>query len=452
VRAALSGLTTRGRCFLAAGGAAALCALVLGERDLLRVAAFLLALPLVAVAVVSRTSYRLACSRVLRPARIQAGQDAEVELQLDNVSRLPSGLLLMEDTLPYVLGRRPRFVLDRVEPRGVRHVSYPVHAETRGRYPIGPLAVRLTDPFGLCELPRSFTTIDTLTVTPVVTPLPSARIGGDWVGGGDSSARAIAVHGEDDAATREYRQGDDLRKVHWRSTARTGELMVRREEQPWQSRAALLLDARASAHRGDGAGSSFEWAVSAVASIAVHLSAAGYSLRVLSDNGLDLVHGSAGSGGVVLDVLSEVQPSRSRTLAPAVGTLRRAGTEGVLVTVLGALDVAEAEQLARVRVGGATCIAVLVDSGSWTAQSSTSSAATARYAATSRLLAAAGWRVLEARPGTTLATLWSQAASKPGVTAPGLARSEAAYTEASADHPTPAQPDPASTTVLGTAV
>jgi len=230
--------------------------------------------------------------------------------------------------------------------------------------------------------------------------------------------------------------------------------MVRREEQPWQSRAALLLDARASAHRGDGPSSSFEWAVSAVASIAVHLSAAGYSLRVLSDSGLDLVHGSAGSGGVVLDVLSEVQPSRSRTLAPAVTTLRRAGAEGVLVTVLGALDVAEAEQLARVRVGGATCIAVLVDTGSWTAQSATSSSATAaRYNATSRLLAAAGWRVLEARPGTSLATLWSQASGKPGVTAPVEARSEAAYAEASSGHPTPAQPDPAHpTAVLGTAV
>ena len=60
-----------------------------------------------------------------------------------------------------------------------------------------------------------------------------------------------------------YRDGDELRRVHWRSTARHGELMVRREEQRWRNRAVLLLDTRARAHSGTGAGSSFEFAVSA---------------------------------------------------------------------------------------------------------------------------------------------------------------------------------------------
>ena len=61
MRAALSGLTTRGRCLLAAGAAASLCGVALGERDLLRVAVFLVALPLVAAAVVARTRFRLSC-------------------------------------------------------------------------------------------------------------------------------------------------------------------------------------------------------------------------------------------------------------------------------------------------------------------------------------------------------------------------------------------------------
>ncbi len=105
--------------------------------------------------------------------------------------------------------------------------------------------------------------------------------GGTWGGAGDSLARAAAVSGEDDIATREYRDGDDLRRVHWRSTAKRGELMVRREEQPRQMRATVLLDARARGHRGDGPASSFEWAVSAAASVAVHFT--------------DLKHGSGWS-------------------------------------------------------------------------------------------------------------------------------------------------------------
>ena len=167
--AALSGLTTRGRCLLAAGIALGVCSVALGQRDLLRAAVFLVALPLAAVAVVSRTRYRLACSRHLDPPRVEAGRPATVRLRLDNVSRLPSGVLLMEDALPYTLGGRPRFVLDKVEPRGVRDVSYPVRADVRGRYTVGPLSVRLTDPFGLVELSRSFAQTDDLVAR---VPLP----------------------------------------------------------------------------------------------------------------------------------------------------------------------------------------------------------------------------------------------------------------------------------------
>ncbi len=123
-------------------------------------------------------------------------------------------------------------------------MAYTVRADVRGRYEVGPLVVRLTDPFGLCELTRSFPSVDKLTVIPQVVALPSVRLAGEYAGTGDSRARSVAVHGEDDAATREYRRGDDLRRVHWKSTARVGELMVRREEQPWESRATVVLDTR----------------------------------------------------------------------------------------------------------------------------------------------------------------------------------------------------------------
>ncbi len=414
-RAALGGLTTRGRCLLAAGVALAACAVLLGQRDLLRVAVFLVALPIAAVAVVARTRYRLACTRRLDPPRVEAGRPATVRLRLDNVSRLPSGVLLMEDALPYTLGGRPRFVLDKVEPAGVRDVSYPVRSDVRGRFVIGPLAVRLTDPFGLCELTRAFAATDDLVVTPVVSQLPSVRLGGDWVGGGETSARSVATSGTDDAATREYRHGDDLRKVHWRSTARVGELMVRREEQPFQSRATLLLDGRASAHRGEGPGSSFEWAVSAVASIGVVLARSGFSLSVVRETGEDVVPlGVAVTEGLVLDSLASVQSQRtSHTVEPVVTRLRRTGVDGVLVAVIGALEPAEAERLVRLRTGGGASIAVLLDTDSWAPGAAGARVVAERaFQATATLLTGAGWRVLRVSHGTTLASIWPLAGGR----------------------------------------
>jgi len=409
-----AGLTTRGRCLLAAGLALAVCALVLGQRDLMRVAVFLVTLPLAAVAVVVRTRYRLSCTRHLEPPRVEAGHAATVRLRLDNVSRLPSGVMLMEDALPYALGGRPRFVLDRVEPQGVRDVSYPVTSPARGRFTVGPLAVRLTDPFGLCELTRAFAATDDLVVTPVVVRLPPVRLGGDWAGGGDAAARSVASSGTDDVATREYRHGDDLRKVHWRSTARVGELMVRQEEQPFQSRATLLLDGRHEAHRGEGPDASFECAVSAVASVGAALAGSGFSLRVVRDTGEELTPaGMPVTEGVVLDMLATVQASLGVSLEPAVDRLRRGGIGGVLVAVLGRLDVPEAERLARLRVGTGVCVAVLLDTATWgPVRGRGREPVPADTEPARAVLSAAGWRVLVLPHGTGLDELWPLAAGR----------------------------------------
>ncbi|MGZ4591858.1 MAG: DUF58 domain-containing protein, partial [Actinomycetes bacterium] len=329
MRDALRGLTTRGRSFLAAGVAVFAAAVALAQQDLMRVAVLLISLPLVSAWVVARTRYRLSSTRRLSAARTPAGQESAVTLRLDNISRLPTGLLLVEDRVPYVLGSRPRFVLDRIEPRGRSEVTYVVRSDVRGRYQLGPLSIRLTDPFGMCELHRSFSARDTLVVTPQVEQLPAAQLAGEWAGSGESRARAVASSGEDDAGTREYRQGDDLRRVHWRSTARLGQLMVRREEQPWQSRCTILLDSRALAHAGEGPASSFEWAVSAAASMGVHLVRSGYHVRLLTDTGAHVSSDgrdatSVGNDfeGALLDALAVMSTSANESCRDAAATLR----------------------------------------------------------------------------------------------------------------------------------
>jgi uncharacterized protein DUF58 len=365
MRSMLAGFTTRGTSFLAAGFAAGLVGLLLGERNLLSIGAMLFILPLLSALAAGRARYRLSCLRQISPARVPAGHTTRVTVRLENISRLPTGLLLAEDAIPYALGTRPRYVLDGVERGGVRELSYPLRSDLRGKFTIGPLEVRIADAFGLVELGRSFSSTTTLVVTPRVVPLPPAAIGSSWVGEGDGRTRASAAAGEDDVVPRVYRDGDELRRVHWRSTARYGELMVRREEQRWRNRAMLLLDTRMDAHSGTGVSSSFEYAISALASIGVLIARGGMDGTLITD--LGAVSASGLFEDILLDSLSVVQPSRARDLSGGLAAVRQGGS-GLLIVVAGRLSAAAARQLAASRSGGGEAIALLLAVSTWSGQ------------------------------------------------------------------------------------
>ena len=172
MREALSGLTVRGRAFVAAGTTAVVCAVLLGQPALTRVGILVLALPLVTAAFIGRSRYRLALVRTVSPQLVSAGQPAHVNLTLTNEGRTPSGVLLLEDHVPYVLGTRPRFVLEGIGHGWKRHVRYQVRSDVRGHFEIGPMSVRVSDPFGLVELGRAFRTTVPLTVTPRTVAAP----------------------------------------------------------------------------------------------------------------------------------------------------------------------------------------------------------------------------------------------------------------------------------------
>ncbi|MER5965542.1 DUF58 domain-containing protein [Streptomyces sp. NPDC002057] len=416
LRAALGGLTTRGRSFLAAGVAAAACAYVLGQADLLRVGLLLATLPLICVLVLHRTRYRVATSRLLTPQRVEAGSEARVQLRMENVSKLPTGLLMLQDHVPYMLGPRPRFVLDRVEAGGRREVSYRVRSDLRGRFPLGPLQLRLNDPFGMCELTRSFSAYDTLTVVPRTEALPPVKLSGEASGHGEGRQRSLALAGDDDIIPRAYRHGDDLRRVHWRSTARYGELMVRREEQPQRARCTVLLDTRGIAYQGVGPDAAFEWAVSGAASSLVHMLERGYAVRLVTDTGSSVpgegsegfaasAQDSAESAGLMMDTLAVVDHSEGGSLSRASDILR-GGDEGLLIAFLGDLDEEQAALAARMRGRAGAAVAFVLDSESWLTGGTATGAVEDRI----QQLREAGWTALAVPPGARLADLWQQAA------------------------------------------
>jgi uncharacterized protein (DUF58 family) len=399
MRALFGSLTTRGRSFVAAGGAATVCGLGIPEPDLVRVGALLIILPLVSALIARRSRYRLACSRRLDPPRVPAGQPTVVTARLENVSRLRTAILLAEDVTPYSLGSRPRFVLDEIEPGGSRELSYQIRSDTRGKFTIGPLRVRVADAFGLVEISRSFSTTSTLVVTPKIYPLPRAAASSSWLGEGDGGMRTISAIGEDDAAPRAYQNGDALRRVHWRSTARYGELMVRREEHQWRNSASVFLDTRRLAHVGTGSSATFEFAVSAAASIGAHLTGEGFRARLITEAGEIAPRGTFQDS--LLDMLAVISPSREVSLASGAAALTHAG--GQLIAVLGRLSPEDARMLAASRRGNAPAMALMVAAWSWV-----SDAVPEETTRTAEILAAAGWHVAVVTASTPLAAAWQQ--------------------------------------------
>jgi len=432
VREALRAMTTRGRAFLAAGSTALVCALFLQHDELVRVGALLLLLPLATAFFLGRSRYRLGLVRTMSPTQVSAGQSAAVRLELRNDGRMPTGLLLLEDQVPYALGNRPRFVIDRMGPQWRRSVDYQVRSDVRGRFEVGPMKVRLSDPFGLVELERTFQSRSTLVVTPRVVPLPAVPLSGVWTGAGDNRPRAFATGSAEDVTVREYRRGDDLRRVHWRSSAHAGELMVRREEQPWQSRATLFVDNRRYAHRGTGAGSSFEHAVSVAASVAVHLVQRGFNVRLVTASGEEHAgtwheHNAAVETAPLLEALAVLDLTEQPHLDAR--WLTEGGHSGLLIAVLGDVDDRDAPTLSRMRHSAAGAVAVVLDVPAWARTSAPASQPTSRRTA---WLGVNGWRAVAAGPEDPLASVWQELGTAGRTTVAGRARTIPGTVEESA--------------------
>ncbi|SFK61374.1 DUF58 domain-containing protein [Geodermatophilus ruber] len=447
VATALSSLTLRGRCLVAAGLTLLALGVLLGERPLTQIAVFVLALPLLSAATVARRRFRVSSRRTVSPSRVPRGGSAEVRLEVTNSSQGAGGLWLLAESVPADLGPSPEFVVERLAGGGTASLQYRVHGLRRGHFRLGPLRLRLVDPFGLVL--RSVTGIDSapVVVVPRVLPLGPGGPAGGHGGGGQGARRSFAVHGEDDVSTRAYRHGDDLRKVHWRATARTGELMVRLEERPWRAQATVLLDTRSRAHllaRGRTAGhrpptahddappaDSLEWLIEAAASIGTELIRRGAVLRVVTDAGeLTPTEHRGGLGpGELLDRLAAVGPSRVSGLGPGLDLLARTAGDGPVVALLGALGPDEAAELVRARSGPITDLAVLTDIGSWAgtgvppARRSSSAGAhaelTRQQEAAAELLRASGWQVVAAGAEDSLASVWARLARHGLAPAPG---------------------------------
>ncbi|MFR9802907.1 DUF58 domain-containing protein [Pseudonocardia sp. RS010] len=374
------GLTVRGRSLLAGGVATAVCAVVLDERDLLRIGLVVCLLPLVSLLLTVRTRRSVRADRTLLPGRSATGAPVEVALGLGGGPVL--GALRLADTVPDAAGpvppTPPRFTVHRIGARGAR-VTYPLRPVLRGAHRVGPLTARAVGALGLAEFTREMLGPDRLLVVPRVVALHGAP---QALGSGEGLPGAAAQQGQGspDVMVRTYRQGDELRRVHWRSTARHDELMVRLEERPWHAGVTVLLDRRDGAHRGHGAGASLEFAVVLAASIGAHLLRRGEPVEVVSEDGAPV---AAGEGlDPLLDGLAVLRPAARPDLS---GPSTAPGRD--LVAVLGACTPEHAGQLAGRHPGGG--YAILLDTATWDGAGGPAPGP----AAAAEVLRRAGWHV-----------------------------------------------------------
>jgi uncharacterized protein (DUF58 family) len=304
---------------------------LLGVTELYTVAVAAAALVAVGALAVRLTSATVSVRRTLSDARLGHGATGEVALDLRNDSRLPAPVLLVEDAVDWALTDRPRFLVAGMRAGTTSALTYPIRGSARGRYAVGPMKLRVRDPFGTTQRTRRYSAREEVLVYPRVERLPDGIARGQHRGSGTSDTRRLLNAGDDFHTMREYVQGDDLRQVHWPSTAHRQKLIVRQNEQPLTADATIFLDTRSVANHGAGQDSTAEVAISAAASITSHLADHGYRLRLATE-----VHSSATPNGAqaILDALAELQPSRTKSLLGALGQLRGAGGEGLLVCVI----------------------------------------------------------------------------------------------------------------------
>ncbi len=319
-----------------------------GQPELAIVATALCAGLVAAGVSVRRHRPVLELRRHIRPARVAVEDPCQVVLSVRNTGRTRTSVLSLTDDV----GRFGAASLHLAPlPRGAtREATYSFPTHRRGLHPVGPLTVETTDAFGLLRSRQTLSDTRTLIVVPRTVPLaelPPAP--GDEPEHGARVLSSAATVDESFASMRPYTVGDDIRRIHWRTTARVGELVVRQHDQPWQRRTTVLLDVRRSG--ADDADAAFERAVSAAASVIRSAAARHELVRLLSTDGDD-------SGFVALDDradalmdrLAAVTPAPTSSLTATVSQLDRRST-GRLVTCAMRLEQGEVDGWERGTTG-----------------------------------------------------------------------------------------------------
>ena len=317
---------------LVAVGAVGLIAVgrFLGLPELFAVGAAIALLVVVCGVWVASRSIDVVVARSVRPSRVHVGNPCTVEIQVRNRHRHTTPVLRLRDPVTGTAGAD--LLLAPIAIRKNAKVAYRLPTTSRGLVTVGPMTVEVADPFGLASARNRAAGPAEITVLPRIDEIPPLprTVGPDPDGGAETGS--LGRVGEDFAALRPYVIGDDLRRVHWPSSARTDDdLLVRQDDIPWQGRICVVLDLRREAHDVD----TIERAVSATASILRTHLRRGDHVRLVSTTGVDTGYGTGATHlDSMLEYLAVADRSNRGTMHGALDAAER-GATGALVVVTG---------------------------------------------------------------------------------------------------------------------
>ncbi|MCU1431863.1 MAG: hypothetical protein JWP95_968 [Actinotalea sp.] len=403
--------TPRGVAMAGVGVLALASGALLGVRVLTQVGALLVVAVLAGVGWLvsearSQQRGRLQLVRHVNPHPVTVGERAVVQVEVTSSggARRLDRLQVAERAARELSGSMP--LRARVQRSAGRlTLSYPVVPERRGRWAVGPLEVQRRDLFGVAQWRGPLGPPMLIAVRPVVRDLRiTNRSASTDV---DRAALGARTPAADDSSLRDYRQGDDLRRVHWRSSARRGELMVRQDERSGRRPSSVLLDIPQDP-------AAAEWSISMAASMALALVSAGHHVRLLGGDVLGVAadhhrpDADGAAAGALLDQTVDLTiPSnpgtRNTWLLTAVDTLSaQAGGAELVFAVVGALDVDALSALARVGADGNGW--VMVRTGRW----GHDDPPTADERRTLGGLQRSGWTACAVRPGEDVMDCWNR--------------------------------------------
>jgi uncharacterized protein (DUF58 family) len=332
------------------GAATLLAAWLFGSVALIPVGVGLVAAGLVALA-----------WRGLAPAGVALDRDAPVRLTEGEPLRL--GFRVRRSRL---LAGRAR-VVERIGTLGEREVAIErgcgalvVPAIPRGVYRLGPTVLEIEDPFGLERVTMDVAEPGSIWVRPRVVEIDRLFADGATSTSGIDGRPRPTSGGHEPAGIRGYREGEPLRSVHWASTARRGELMVRELDDPSRDHVVVVLDGHHAGDVGPRGDSSFDEAVRVAAAVVKATTRAGRRTRLVVHGATTASYRAGGAPAEWDALLDGLAAAQADARGPVHGLLadRTGVTRGVddaiVVTALPSVSVARV--LSRVRRGALVVI------------------------------------------------------------------------------------------------